>query len=108
MHPRGSTCPSTAWSSCTIAHQPTENGEAEPQSMDRNRIQSFETANGATTCRLVSQQSKNAPMVTDQSPSSQARTNSLLPDARSCCLYASTSMYWLLSTLDGMNTRSGP
>src|SRR5262245_52612042 len=37
-----------------------------------------------------------------------ARTNSLLPDARSCCLYASTSMYWLLSTFDGMNTRSSP
>ena len=45
-------------------------------------------ANGATTCRLASQQSKNAPMATDQSPSNHARTSSLLPDARSRCLYA--------------------
>ena len=36
--------------------------------MDRNRIQSSGMANGATTCRLASQQSKNAPMVTDQTP----------------------------------------
>src|SRR5262245_26188132 len=87
-----------------MAHQPTENGEAEPQSIERNRSQSFGMVNGATTCRLTSQQS----MVTDQSPSSQARTSSLLPEARSRCLYASTSMYWLLSTFDGMNTRSSP
>ena len=36
--------------------------------MDRNRIQSSGMANGATTCRLTSQQSKNAPMVTDHTP----------------------------------------
>src|SRR5262249_14480991 len=90
------------------AHHPTENGEAEPQSMDRNRIQSFGTSKGSITCRLVSQQSKNAPMATDQSPSSQARTSSLLPEARSRCLYASTSMCRLLSTLLGINTRSNP
>src|SRR5262245_56999087 len=30
--PRGSTRPSVSKSSCTIAHHPTENGEAEPQS----------------------------------------------------------------------------
>src|SRR5262245_11480263 len=72
MHPRGSTRPCTAKSSCTIAHQPTENGEAEPQSIERNRSHSGEIANGSTTCRLVSQQSKNAPSVTLQSPSSPA------------------------------------
>src|SRR4051794_32828775 len=46
--------------------------------------------------------SKNAPMVTDQSPSNHARTSSLLPEARRRRLYASTSMCWLLSTRDGM------
>ena len=59
-------------------------------------------------CLVLFQQSKNAPMVTDQSPSNHARTSSLLPDARSRCLYASTSMCWLLSTRDGMKTRSSP
>src|SRR6478609_9073858 len=108
MHPRGRT-PESHWkSSCTIAHQPTENGEAEPQSIDRNRIQSFGTANGGMTCLSTLKQSKNAPMVTDQSPSNHARTSSWLPDARSRCLYASTSMCWLLLTRDGMNTRSSP
>ena len=76
--------------------------------MERKRIQSLGMANGATTCRLAFQQSKNAPMVTDQSPSNHARTSSWLPDDRSRCLYASTSMCWLLSTRDGMNTRSSP
>ena len=110
MHPRGRTMPplASAWSSCTIAHQPTENGEAEPQSIDRKRSQSFGMSNGGTMCLVPFQQSKNAPMATDQSPSNHARTSSLLPDARSRCLYASTSMCWLLSTRDGMNTRSSP
>src|SRR5262245_51367927 len=108
MHPRGSTCPSTAQSSCTSAHQPTENGEAEPQSIERNRSHSGEIANGSITCRLLSQQSKNAPRVTLQLPSSHALTSSCEPEARSRCLYASTSMCWLLSTCDGMNTRSSP
>ena len=56
MHPRGRTTPplASAWSSCTIAHQPTENGEAEPQSIDRKRIQSSGMANGGTTCLLPS------------------------------------------------------
>ena len=110
MHPRGRTMPplASAWSSCTIAHQPTENGEAEPQSIERKRSQSFGTSNGGTMCLVLFQQSKNAPMVTDQSPSNHARTSSWLPDARSRCLYASTSMCWLLSTRDGMNTRSSP
>ena len=84
-----------------MAHQPIENGEADPQSMERKRIQSFGMSNGRTTWRLASQQSKNAPMVTDQSPSSQARTSSAEPEARSRCLYASTSINWLLSTLSG-------
>src|SRR5262247_2038725 len=108
MHPRGSTRPSTAESSCTIAHQPTENGEAEPQSIERNRSHSGGIANGSMTCRLLSQQSKNKRHVTLQSPSSHALTSSCEPEARSRCLYASTSMYWLLSTFDGMNTRSSP
>src|SRR6476646_6158030 len=108
MHPRGRT-PESHWkSACTIAHQPTENGEAEPQSIERKRSQSFGTSNGGTMCLVLFQQSKNAPMVTDQSPSNHARTSSLLPDDRSRCLYASTSMCWLLSTRDGMNTRSSP
>src|SRR5262245_15428157 len=89
-----------------MTHQPTENGEAEPQSIERNRSHSGGMANGSMTCRLLSQQSKNAPRVTLQSPSSHALTSSCEPDARSRCLYASTSMYWLLSTFDGMNTRS--
>src|SRR5262245_20696446 len=91
-HPRGNTRPSVSKSSCTIAHHPTENGEAEPQSMERKRIHSLGTSNGRTTCRLLSQQSKNAPKVTDQSPSSHADTSSLLPEARNRCLYASTTM----------------
>src|SRR5215813_7549117 len=91
-HPRGSTRPSVSKSSCTTAHQPTENGEAEPQSIERKRIHSAGTSNGRTTCRPLSQQSKNAPKVTDQSPSSHADTSSLLPEARNRCLYASTSM----------------
>src|SRR6185312_1638595 len=108
MHPRGSTRPCTSQLSDTTAHQPTENGAAEPQSIERKRIQSFGTSNGGTMCLVLFQQSKNAPMVTDQSPSNHARTSSLLPDDRSRCLYASTSMCWLLSTRDGMNTRSSP
>src|SRR5262245_40561397 len=51
MQPRGSTRPSVSKSSCTIAHHPTENGEAEPQSMQRKRIHSFGTSNGLMTCR---------------------------------------------------------
>src|SRR5215467_8764441 len=43
MQPRGSTRPSVSKSSCTIAHHPTENGEAEPQSMERKRIHSLES-----------------------------------------------------------------
>src|SRR4029077_19104507 len=93
---------------CTIAHHPTENGDAEPQSMDRNRSQSFGISNGGTMCLVLFQQSKNAPMVTHQSPTNHARTSSLLPDDRSRCLYAATSMCWLLSTRDGMKTRSSP
>src|SRR5262249_30099598 len=49
--PRGSTRPSVSKSSCTIAHHPTENGEAEPQSMERKRIHSLGTSNGLMTCR---------------------------------------------------------
>src|SRR5262245_57866474 len=90
MQPRGSTRPSVSKSSCTIAHHPTENGEAEPQSMERKRIHSLGTSNGLMTCRPLSQQSKNAPKVTDQSPSSHADTSSLLPEARNRCLYASS------------------
>src|SRR5436190_21583577 len=78
--------PSVSKSSCTTAHQPTENGEAELQSIERKRIHSAGTSNGRTTCRLLSQQSKNAPKVTDQSPSSHAETSSLLPEARKFCL----------------------
>src|SRR6476620_430517 len=90
MHPRGRT-PESHWkSSCTIAHQPTENGEAEPQSIERKRSQSFWMSNGGTICLVPFQQSTNAPIVTDQSPSNHARTSSLLPDDRSRCLYAST------------------
>src|SRR6476620_9711065 len=76
MHPRGRTMPrlASAWSSCTIAHQPTENGEAEPQSSERKRSQSFGISNGGTMCLVLFQQSKNAPMATDQSPSNHART----------------------------------
>src|SRR6516225_395490 len=74
MQPRGSTRPSVSKSSCTIGHHPTENGEAEPQSMERKRIHSLGTSNGLMTCRPLSQQSKNAPKVTDQSPSSYADT----------------------------------
>src|SRR4029077_19565086 len=79
MHPRGRTTSplASAWSSCTIAHQPTENGEAEPQSIERKRSQSFGTSNGGTMCLVPFQQSKNAPMATDQSPSNHARTSSL-------------------------------
>src|SRR6476620_8813095 len=44
----------------------------------------------------------------DDGPIAIQRTSSWLPDARSRCLYASTSMCWLLSTRDGMNTRSSP
>src|SRR5215510_3676367 len=46
MQPRGSTRPSVSKSSCTIAHHPTENGEAEPQSIERKRIHSLGTSNG--------------------------------------------------------------
>src|SRR5215472_11263530 len=45
--------PSVSKSSCTTAHQPTENGEAEPQSIERKRIHSAGTSNGRTTCRLL-------------------------------------------------------
>src|SRR5215472_2051388 len=64
MQPRRSTRPSVSKSSCTIAHHPTENGEAEPQSMERKRIHSLGTSNGLMTCRPLSQQSKNAPKAT--------------------------------------------
>src|SRR5215475_11067437 len=84
-HSRGSTRPSVSKSSCTIAHHPTENGEAEPQSIERKRIHSLGTANGLMTWRVPLQQSKNAPKVTDQSPSSHAETSSLLPEARRFC-----------------------
>jgi hypothetical protein len=55
MQPRGSTWPSIVISSCTIAHQPTENGTAEPQSIERKRSQSFGMSNGGMTCRFVPQ-----------------------------------------------------
>jgi hypothetical protein len=54
--------------------------------MERKRIHSAGTSNGFTTWRLALQQSKNAPNVTDQSPSSHAETSSLLPEARKFCL----------------------
>src|SRR5690606_25054922 len=67
------------------AHQPTENGAAEPQSIETNRSQWTGMAKGDTTCLAVDQQSKNAPSMAFQSPSSHALTSAALPDARRRC-----------------------
>jgi hypothetical protein len=80
MAPFGSTMPlDVSKSSPTTAHQPTEKGLAEPQSIERKRSQPSGTAKGFRTCFALSQQSKNAPSMIDQSPYSQARTNAALP-----------------------------
>src|SRR5215470_2675129 len=52
-----------------------ENGEAEPQSALRKRSQSAGTTNGAITCLSLLKQSKKAPSIALQSPSSQAFTS---------------------------------
>ena len=56
-------------------------GAAEPQSMERKRIQCAGRSKGSITCRDMLQQSKNAPSIADQSPSSHARTRDSGPDA---------------------------
>src|SRR6478735_1653447 len=88
-----------------IAHHPTEKGFADPQSIERNRAQWAGTSKGYTTCCSYLQQSKYAPSITVQSPSSQARTSVSLP---TICRFATYSCprNLLSCSLLGMKTRS--
>src|SRR3990167_907265 len=97
---------SASWSSGTIVHQPTENGWAEPQSIDRSLFHPDGTANGRMTCRDSLQQSKKAPSIADQSPSSHALTSPAEPTTSRRLLYLGSRVSRILLSVsrDGITS----
>src|SRR5215469_6787642 len=90
----------TLESDATVYH-PTQKGFADPQSIALKRAQDPGSGNGRTTCFSSLQFSKNAPSMTDQSPSSHARTSRGPPDMLRFAMY-SAPRYLLSVRREGM------
>ena len=92
------------------AYQPTQKGFAEPQSIDRNVIQSFGISKGLMTCFSTLNSGKNAPAITFQSPAKYMSTSCSLPRLFSRSMYSGSfaSRILLSVTFDLTNMRLPP